>query len=503
MINDWVHDREKPPIFWLSGMAGTGKSTIAKTFAQSLDGVKPNDYLGASFFCSRDDDQLSNDHLIIPNIAYQLAQYDEGFYSGVSKSLQEDPNLADLDIENQFQKLILEPLQNTSMERSLIVIVMDAIDECTGIPEEIVALFASLHFATLPFSVKLFVTGRPEAKIRESLARSSVKGQLQPLQLHEIERSIVRTDIGVYLDHHFKLLIDVRSDLPTNWPAEADVRSLGDLAGDLFIFAATAIKFISNPKEDPMDKLRIILNTVHSHGKIDQLYKQVLDSAFRTEDDSSLVKNFQDVMGTVVYLREPLTIRGLRMLLDAPNNSVKRVMTRLYSVVVVAESEDEYIRMIHPSFPDYLTDRLRCTDEQYFIDKSRHHANIARLALKCMLKGLKRNICDLEDPLIPNTEIIDLADRLLSHVPSHLRYSCFHWSSHLCSVNPTGDLVELLHSFTTTKLLAWLEVLVLYGQVEVALSSIRPVRKWLSVSDMFHVGGCTNNSTSRNTIGRL
>jgi hypothetical protein len=487
MINDWVHDREKPPIFWLSGMAGTGKSTIAKTFAQLLDGSKPKDYLGASFFCSRDDDKLSDHHLIIPNIAYQLGQYDKGFYSEVARSLQEDPNLADLDIENRFQKLILEPLQSTRTDRTLIVIVLDAIDECVGRPEEIVALFASLHLTTLPFSVKLFVTGRPEAKIRQALSHSNVKSQLQPLQLHEIEHSIVRSDIGVFLGHHFNLLNDARSDLPKHWPTEADVRALGDLAGDLFIFAATAVKFINNPEDHPVDKLSIILATVHSHGQIDPLYKQVLDSALRTENDATFVKNFQDVMGMVVCLREPLTIRGLRLLLDAPSSSVRRIVTRLYSVVVAPESEDEYIRMIHPSFPDYLTDGHRCTDKQYFIDKSRHHADIARLALKCMLKGLRRNICDLEDPVIPNNEIVDLPDQLSSHIPSHLRYSCSHWAFHLCSVDPTGDLVELLHSFATTKLLAWLEVLVLYGQIDMALSSIRSVQRWLTVSNGHYI----------------
>jgi hypothetical protein len=483
MIDEWVHDGEKPPIFWLSGMAGTGKSTIAKTFAQSLDGPKPKDYLGASFFCSRDDEKRSNDHLIIPNIAYQLAQYDEGIYSGMTESLQLDPNLADLDIENQFSKLILEPLQGMKKVRTPIVIVIDALDECSGKPEDIVALFASPKLATLPFSVKLFVTGRPEANIRQALARSSIKRRLQPLQLHQIEHSIVRSDIGVFLNHHFNLVVDTRADLPGDWPTNADMEALGDLAGDLFIFAATAMNFINDPEEDPQDKLTLILTNVHSRGQIDPLYKEVLESAFHRGQDPNLVKNFHDVIGTVVCVREPLTIRGLRMLLDVPSSFVKKIMARLYSVVVSPDTEDEYVRLIHPSFPDYLTDERRCTDKQYFIDRPRHHADIARLALKCMLKELKRNICMLEDPLILNSDIVDLPHRLSSHIPSHLRYSCFHWTSHLCSVDPTDDLLELLHSFVITKLLAWLEVLSLYGQINVALSCTRSVKIWLSVSN--------------------
>jgi shikimate kinase len=37
-------------IFWLKGMAGTGKSTISWTVAESL---KNTNYLGASFFFKR------------------------------------------------------------------------------------------------------------------------------------------------------------------------------------------------------------------------------------------------------------------------------------------------------------------------------------------------------------------------------------------------------------------------------------------------------------------
>ncbi|PVF92967.1 hypothetical protein CPB86DRAFT_809158 [Serendipita vermifera] len=487
MINEWVHDREKPPIFWLSGMAGTGKSTIAKTLSQSLDKPKPEDYLGASFFCSRDDDELSRDHLIIPNIAYQLAQYDERIYSGVAKSLLADPDLADLDIENQFQKLILEPLQNSSTRRTLIVIVLDALDECSGKPEEIVALFANPQLAILPFSVKLFVTGRPEARIRQALSQSHIKSQLQPLQLHEIEHSIVRSDIGLYLSHHFKLVAGMCSHLSRNWPSEADIQALGDLAGDLFIFAATAMKFINNPEEDPKDKLNLILNNVHSSGHIDPLYSQVLGSAF-PPNQSDDIKSFQDVMGAVLCLREPLTIQALQMLLGISSSSVRKVVTRLYSVVITPDTDDDYIRLIHPSFPDYLIDERRCTERKYLIKKSINHANLAHCALKCMIKELKRNICNLEDPLTLNEEIGDLSYRLSSYISSQLRYSCFYWASHLCSVDQSKDLLELLHSFATTKLLAWLEVLVLYGRIDIALDSIRSVKLCLF--------GCSHKSSN-------
>ncbi|KAJ7612228.1 hypothetical protein FB45DRAFT_693251, partial [Roridomyces roridus] len=51
-LEKWAVDKSPntSPIFWLSGMAGTGKSTVAYTLCKWLQGHKQ---FGASFFCSR------------------------------------------------------------------------------------------------------------------------------------------------------------------------------------------------------------------------------------------------------------------------------------------------------------------------------------------------------------------------------------------------------------------------------------------------------------------
>ena len=69
-IGLWARDFDKLPVYWLNGLAGTGKSTIAQTVAERLfaDGQ-----LGASFFCSRDFEDRSNLELIFPTLAVQLA----------------------------------------------------------------------------------------------------------------------------------------------------------------------------------------------------------------------------------------------------------------------------------------------------------------------------------------------------------------------------------------------------------------------------------------------
>jgi len=53
-IYKWIEhvDPNHPPIFWLCGLAGIGKSTIAQTVAEHEDALHR---LGASFFFSRDE----------------------------------------------------------------------------------------------------------------------------------------------------------------------------------------------------------------------------------------------------------------------------------------------------------------------------------------------------------------------------------------------------------------------------------------------------------------
>ncbi|KAG8823902.1 hypothetical protein FRC17_009224 [Serendipita sp. 399] len=477
-IREWAHDRNAPPIFWLSGMAGTGKSTIAKTIAEEFDGAAPNNYLGASFFCSRDVRKLRIDHLIIPTIAYQLAQHDRAIHAGVTKVLQADRDTVDLRIEGQFQKLIIEPLQGaTSRNRVLILIVIDALDECEGTPAEVVTQFANPLLTKLAFSIKLFVTGRPEVGIKQALTRSNVKHQLHPFQLHEIEHSIVRGDIQLFLDHYFKSLVNEQPSLPATWPSTKDRIALGDLAQDLFIFAATAMKFISDPSRRPDNQLESLLTNIHTRGQIDPLYKQVLDSAF--QENNNIIKGFQRVMGAVICLKEPLTIAELQLLLGMATGSVQTSLVQLYSVVVVSDNDNDHIQFIHPSFSDYLTSKTRCFSYQYFIDQKVHNAALALLTLKHMRQELKRNICQLVDPLVLTKDIKNLPELLSSHIPPHLRYSCFNWASHLCTASHDAQLLEALHSFCITKLLAWLELMVLYGHIDLALSSIESAQKWL------------------------
>src|SRR5882762_4855744 len=115
-------------IFWLNGMAGTGKSTIAQTIANRFDETKE---LGASFFCTRDDAECSNVNLIFPTLAYQLSSFNPAFGEHVSEAMRKDPDVQHALTSRQLQKLIIDPLDALMQDKTVIfppcIVVIDAL----------------------------------------------------------------------------------------------------------------------------------------------------------------------------------------------------------------------------------------------------------------------------------------------------------------------------------------------------------------------------------------
>ena len=61
--------------------------------------------------------------------------------------------------------------------------------------------------------------------------------------LHNISPSVVDHDIGIFLEHSFKLIANEHA-LGTGWPGEQIVNRLVNNASGLFIWAATACRFV-------------------------------------------------------------------------------------------------------------------------------------------------------------------------------------------------------------------------------------------------------------------
>src|SRR5258705_12000711 len=95
------------PIYWVNGLAGIGKSTIARTVAEQVNGLA---LPMARFFFVRHNDALSNAKLFVPSIAFRLAEIIPKFMEPVSHALKADRTLPSKSLDTQFTDLFFRPL---------------------------------------------------------------------------------------------------------------------------------------------------------------------------------------------------------------------------------------------------------------------------------------------------------------------------------------------------------------------------------------------------------
>ena len=208
----WAKDPQDRHVFWLNGLAGTGKSTIAQTFAEM---VANNGTLGASFFCSRDYLDRKELKNIFPTLAYQLACRYPAFRSQIIRIIKQDPSVARNSLMSQLKDLIVNPLYHTGIS---CVIIVDALDECVDDQPASAILSVLGRFVKQLPSVKFFITGRPEPRIRTGFRLPLLEPFTQIFLLHEVELSSVDEDIRLYLQEKLVAVAKRRSDFDLTDP---------------------------------------------------------------------------------------------------------------------------------------------------------------------------------------------------------------------------------------------------------------------------------------------
>ena len=485
-IERWLTEEQDQRVFWLSGLAGTGKSTIAQTFAEmsSADGK-----LGASFFCSRDFEDRSNLQTILPTLAFQLAHRYPHFRERLLPILRASPDVGRESLCSQVEKLIISPLKTTHV-RTLVII--DALDECKDKePASAVLSVLSRYVDKIP-QVKFFITGRPEPRIRSGFRLEPLRPITEVLKLHDVECSSVDRDIKLFFRTQLAEIARSRSDcdLGEDWPSSPDLNTLCKKAAGLFIYASTLIKFVASEHHTPTKRLALITSLPQStthEGKsgVDLLYTQVLEQAFCDVDlDEQEYSNFRSVVGMVLLVFNPLPMNVLSTLLKTPDISI--TLCVLHSVLQFPNDEDDAIRVFHKSFPDFLMDSGRCRDKRFFINPVVHHQKILLSCLSLMKERLKRNICNLSD-YTPLDKVEDLPTRRKAQIGDALEYACQFWTKHLVEIPNNShnikSVCKAVEEFFVTHLLFWIEVLIIMGRLDIGVYAINNIRQWyISVS---------------------
>jgi hypothetical protein len=466
-IQGWANDPQAESIFWLNGMAGTGKSTISRTVATSFakDGL-----LGASFFFKRGEGDRGKASLVFPTIARQLMGKIPALMPSVRKAIDADPDVSKKMLSDQFEKLILQPLDSIR-RTTAIVIVIDALDECDG-DEDVKTIIALLAKAVVrSVRLRIFITSRPELPIR--LGFKDVQGKYQGLALHQIPEQVVEQDISTFLGYELaRIKKAYNGQLPLGWPGEDDIRTLAQMAVPLFIFAATVCRFVDDKgRSNPAKRLKKVLEYRKATGnstldKLDATYLPVLaqlTSGRTDQDKAEVLAEFRNIVGPIVLLAQPLSVRSLARLLDIGPEDVRALLNSLHSVLDIPLVNDAPVRLFHLSFRDFLVDPAKRTKNEFWIDEAKYHKTLAERCIQLMGQCLKQDICGLKMPGKLRSEVNQQI--INANLSPALQYACQYWVHHLKESKHNIEDDDFVHTFLTSHLLHWLEALSLLGSL--------------------------------------
>ena len=446
--------------------------------------------LGASFFCSRDFEDRSNLQMIFPTLAFQLACQYPRFRQELLQVLKERPDAGQESLCSQMEKLIVRPLKATRISTLLII---DALDECKdGEPASAILSILSRYVDQIP-DVKFFITGRPEPRIRSGFRLESLAPITEVLKLHEVKPEVVDRDIELFFRTQLASLAKNRSDLDLteHWPSSSDIEVLCRKAAGFFIYASTVVKFIDSGIDPPTERLALITSLPEStaeEGKsgVDQLYTKVLQQAFFSipADNNQGYLRFRTVVGTILLIFNPLSIKGLSELLGYGTHQIRSTIRSLHSLLHVSENPEDPIRIFHKSFPDFLTNPGRCQEKEFYVEPAANHTEILLSCLRLMEKRLKKNICNLDDYAVLS-EVSNLSTRKKDHVGDALEYACQFWTRHLLKIPSSGphaeEVQKVISRFFTVHLLHWIEVLALTGNPGVGVYAMSNVEHWYNL----------------------
>lgn len=482
-IMEWAMSLSQKSIFWLKGMAGTGKSTISRTVARSL---KDTNHLGASFFFKRGEGDRGNAKRFFPTLTRQLMLQMSDLRPGVQKALDHDPDIASKSLREQFEKLLLRPLLDLDQlgrQPQIAVIVIDALDECEHDQDvqNIIHLLALLQTAK-SVRLRIFLTSRPELPI--SLGFSEIADHAyQDLALHEIPEEMTEHDIHLFLQHWFAKIKHDRN-ISKDWPGDDVIQKLVSMSVPLFISAATVCRYIENGKWESKLRLKELLTDQARYvSRMDKTYLPILtrlldDQESDESEQQQLMQEFQDIVGVIILLAIPLSINALSLFLGMGADQISNRLDSFRSVLSIPDDRDQPVRILHLSFRDFLVR----SSSKFFVDERKKHKEIAEFCLKMMQSRLQRDICDLVGPGTRRADIDP--QHIRQSLSPEVQYACRYWINHFKQSQSSPSDIQVVRLFLQKHFLHWVEAMSLLGLISEVVGMLDILRTVIPVSSI-------------------
>jgi len=486
-ITTWINNIEDNTsrVFWLHGNAGTGKSSIAHTIA---DRFKKLGRLGSCYCFDRNKMAEERHKKIFTTIARDLADRDKQMRRELANVVHLDNSLKNTtDILQQWKELIMKPAKTLSEAMvGPIVIVIDALDESgeSDTRRNLLRILSGKlgddesHIARLPSHLRILLTSRPLPDIFNALKDVD---HVQQKPMDSIEPSFTKRDIQLYISRELSNLNEMAS-----WNASV-VDTLVGASGGLFEWARLACAFIEGDNEVGLTLRKRFEAVIDKDDRIpllDGMYKLTLETMFPKglPKRRARLDLFRSVLAQIIGTAEPLPLGSLRTMRChfADKDDVDAIIKPMGALLSGTTDPLATICPLHASFPDFLTDESR--SNEFFIETSCIHDNLAFASLGVMEDELQFNICKLPSSYLSNSKVVDLAERVEEYISPTLSYSCRFWAVHLQQTAFNSGLAGAVREFFNhERLLFWIEVLSLLKRVNRCASWLSLVIQWVVV----------------------
>ncbi|KAL5314315.1 hypothetical protein ACEPPN_018741 [Leptodophora sp. 'Broadleaf-Isolate-01'] len=353
-IYDWVDSTDERCIFWLSGLAGTGKSTVARTIARRYFEQKR---LRASFFFSRGGGDVGHAGRFFTSLAVQLARNVPQIQRLVLDAIIEQEDVTNQSLRDQWRQLVLGPLSRLDrhFSPSSYLLIVDALDKCDneGHIQTILQFLAEARSLTT-VRLRVFLTSRPEIPIRHVMYRIP-QAEHQDFILHNVPPTIVNHDISLFLEYTLGI-IGQEWSLGDGWPGKDVLRQLVQCASGLFIWAATAGRFICEGRLFAQKRLDSILRgssgaATAPEKRLNEIYVAVLGHSISTDymdaEKEELCKMLKHILGSII--RRQSRVRAdwdsALQTLEGHSGSVSSVAFSPDGKQIVSASHDKTVRL--------------------------------------------------------------------------------------------------------------------------------------------------------------
>ncbi|SPJ87813.1 uncharacterized protein FTOL_12282 [Fusarium torulosum] len=470
-IHDWVQDPGSPTLFWLEGMAGTGKSTISRTVAHSLAKQR---IFGGSFFFKKVEAARATPENLFTTLAASLHTQQPAVSKHIEDVIINNPQIYDKPYLQQFNTLLLEPISRARSDLvKMIVMVIDALDECnheviTNIVTDVLPNASNLRSIRL----KIFLTSRPELPIKAGFSALPLGTAYQDLILQNVSDDTIRRDLEIFFQVRVAAIRDRynarEKRIPSDWPTKAQITKLVNASFPLFISASTICRFMDNRKLGNPERLMKQLLDAKDRGhesSLDQMYSAILYQQFDDNDTpwqrEQIVEEFRLIVGSLILLIDPLTIPAFAKLLssDKVGDDVEEwqqiVVDRLellHSVLNVpppAERLSQPVRILHLSFRDFLLDPLYCPTNLFWVPETEMHGTLLGKCFQMTIVAWRD--CESYPPGA------DYRSR------AETNYACRYWVDHAKGWSNDETAGSSILAFLEQHFLHWLGILILGG----------------------------------------